>query len=507
MKNKSVDRKHAQTQRPAGSDMEKKNTPRKSLTQTAIADMSMDEFESRIMDVDIKKPRSAYNFYIADMKEKHGSGNQTITDISKEFGKKWSKLSSKEKEKYEKMADEDKTRYNEHTALVKKFILSKPLKESANALTIYIDEHVSEAIENNEDPKEARKRAMEKWKEMSADEKQVYEEKRDKHRQFYEELKKSESGTVSGYTLYCQDAMLKAREKGETMTLKDCAANWKNLKQSTKDKYDAYAEEVREEREKNRNLYEVAFGIKPKRPRGPYNFYLMDLAKQGKFTGFKGASKSWSNLPEDQKEKYQRTAKKAALAYMIKKAEYKSTVRKAYSKPKSAFNLFVSDMSGKNTDMKDDDTFFNYCYNKWKKADENLKKKYQKKADELAAEHAERREELDSRVFDMPKRPSSGYNLYIADRIPVLKEKHPGKATTELFKAISEEWKDLKKSQKEKYNEAYLKQLDAYKEQVKEFRTNGFYTPGKADMGKRSTSKKSNSKRSVSKSTKKGKGK
>jgi hypothetical protein len=465
--------------------------------------MSIDEFEARILDVNIRKARTAYNFYISDMKEKH-SDSKNITEVAKEFGKKWSKLPAKEKEKYEKMSADDKIRYTEHSQLVKKFILAKPLKESANAMSIFLEEHISEAIENNNDPKEARKIAMEKWKDMSTNEKLVYEEKRDKHREFYEELKKSEYGTTSAYTLYCKDSMMKARDKGETMTLKECAANWKNVKQSIKEKYEVYAEEVKEERAKNRDLYEIAFGVKPKRPRGPYNFFLMDLAKEGKFSGFKEAGKVWSNTSDEDREKYLKAAKKAQLAYTLKKAEYKSSIRKIYSKPKSAFNLFVADMKGKSDDMAQDDTFFNYCYNKWKKCDEGLKKKFQKKADELSASHAERKEELDSRIFDMPKRPRSGYTLYLAERLPILKEKNPSKVVTEFFKIIGTEWKGMKKATKEKYNLVYEKEAEAYKEKVKEFKEFGFYTPDKSDTGRKSVSRRSTSK---SKDTKKGKAK
>jgi hypothetical protein len=502
MKNKSVERKYAQTQRNASSDSEKKNTQRRSLTQTSIAEMSIDDFEARILDVNIRKPRSAYNFYISDMKEKHG-GDSKITDVAKEYGKKWSKLSSKEKDKYEKMAAEDKDRYAEHTQLVKKFILAKPLKENATAMNIFVEEKVSEAIENGEDVKEAKKAAKDKWREMSTNEKEVYEEKKEKHREFYEELKDAGINGVSAYTLYCKDMMSKAREKGETMTLKDCAANWKNVKQSIKEKYEAHAEEVKEERAKQRDIYEIAFNVKPKRPNTPYTFYLMELAKDGKFTNFKEASKSWKNLPEDDKEKYLRMAKKAQLCYQMKMAEYKSSVRKIVSKPKSALNLFIEDMKGKGDDMKENDNFLSYCYTKWRKLEENTKKKYQKKADELAEEHAERKEELGGRVFEMPKRPRSGYNLYLAERLPQLKEKHATKPVTELFKMVALEWSGMKKSQKDKYQAAYEKEVDAYKEKVKEYRINGFYTPDKSDM------RKSTSKRSVSKmrDTKKGKAK
>jgi hypothetical protein len=104
----------------------------------------------------------------------------------------------------------------------------------------------------------------------------------------------------------------------------------------------------------------------------------------------------------------------------------------------------------------------------------------------------------------MPKKPSSGYNLYIAERLPILKEKNPTKAVTEFFKIIAAEWTGMKKSAKEKYNQGYEKELEAYKEKVKEFKQLGYYTPNKADIGRKSVSRRSTSK---GKDTKKGKGK
>ena len=177
---------YASTQPQTAKDSATKSAVRRSLTQTSIADMTSDEFEARILDVNIKKPRSAYNFFISDMQEKEGSG-KTITEINKEYSKKWPKLSTKEKEKYDKLAEEDKERYNEHLALVKKYVISKPLKEAASARSIFIDEYVTEKIENAQmDAKEARKEAAEAWRNMSMNQKEVYEEKKEKHKELPE---------------------------------------------------------------------------------------------------------------------------------------------------------------------------------------------------------------------------------------------------------------------------------------------------------------------------------
>jgi hypothetical protein len=490
---KSVDKKtYSSTQVYQMNNSGRKSATRRSLTQTTVSEMTPEEFEAKILDVDIRKPRSAYNFYITDMQEKEG-GDKKITEITKEFSKKWPKLSAKEKEKYEKMAEDDKFRYNEHMAAVRKYIVNKPLKEGATARDIFIDEYVTEKIENNMDPKEAKKEAAEVWKNMSLNQKEPYEERKEKHKELYEDIKKAKTSQINAYALFCKDKMMKAREKNEKMTLIQCAEAWKNVKPALKEKYEAYAQEVREEREKNRDLYELAFNVKPKRPLGPYNFYLMELAKEGKFTGMKDAGKTWHAMPAEEKEKYLKVAKKAQLAYAVKKAEYTSSVRRSYSKPKSAFNFFVADQKEYPADLPQGG-FFQWCYKKWTKADDTLKRKYQKMADESAKEHSHNREELDSKVFNIPKKPMSGYNRYVKERIPELKEKHPNKEVSELFTTVGEEWRNMKVSTKDKYEKLYLDELSEYKDQLKEYRDSGYYTPGKADLGRKSAAKRSVSK-------------
>jgi hypothetical protein len=505
---KSIDKKtYSSTQVIPQLDSGRKSATRRSLTQTTVSEMTPEEFEAKLLDVDIRKPRTAYNFYMMDMQEKEGN-EKNITDITKEFSKKWPKLSAKEKEKYETMAKEDKERYNEHIALVRKYIVTKPLKEAATARSIFIDEFVTEKIEaNNMDPKEAKKLAAEEWKNMSLNAKAVYEEKKEGHREMFEDIKQAGTSRISAYTLFCKDKMMKAREQNQRMTIVQCAEAWNNTKQSIKDKYEQYAQEEKEEREKNRNLYELAFNVKPKRPLGPYNFYLMELAKEGKFTGMKDAAKTWHNLPAEEKEKYLKVAKKAQLAYAVKKQEYNSSVRKSYSRAKSAFNFFVQDQKVYPKELPQGG-FFQWCYNKWKKEDDSVKRKYQKMADEAAKEHNLNATQLDTKVFDMPKKPMTGYNRYVKVRIPELKDKHPNKEVSELFTIIGQEWRGLKDSEKEKYDKQYIGELTEYKDKINEFKKTGYYTPSKSDLGRKSVNRSvSKSKNKDVTSTKKGKAK
>ncbi len=79
--NKSADKSYSFTQ--GNSISPGKRSARKSLTETPIAEISKEDFEARIMDVDLRKPRSAYNYYLADMKNKEEDVYKSITEISK----------------------------------------------------------------------------------------------------------------------------------------------------------------------------------------------------------------------------------------------------------------------------------------------------------------------------------------------------------------------------------------------------------------------------------------
>ena len=461
----------------ANTEKEKKEVEIKE-NDTMLNISSIDEFDDNILEINLKRPKRAYNYFLMEMKEKEKS-NLNATELSKEFSKKWKKMSDKDKEKFKLKEEEDKIRYNEHLALVRKYILEKPLKETATAMKIFIDEKIRIAMEEGNDPKEAKDNANEEWKKMSQKDKDVYEDKKEKLKDLYDEIRNSKTTQITGYTLFCRDQFSKAREKDDVVSMKQCGEMWQSTKQSVKDKYNEFAEKEKEERMKHRDLYEVAFGIKPKRPLGPYNFFLMEKAKEGKFHGstniFKEASKIWKTLKIEEKERYKKIAKKAQLAYFIKMMEFKSANRKP--KPKSAFNFFVSDMKDKVKDVElPQGGMFSYCFQMWKKTDEATKKKYHKMAAEEKEITREEREQAKGKVHKKPKRPGSAYNVYIKDKYDEYKEKSGNKPTTEIMALLGEDWNKMKENQKKKYNDMYEKNAEIYKEQLKEYEKFGFYS-------------------------------
>lgn len=446
--------------------------------KTEISDAN---FEDRILEINLKKPTRAYNFYLMEMKRKSKNVDNNITNISHEFSFKWSKLSDDQKKKYQDMEEEDKNRYQEHLSLVKKHILDKPLRESASAFTLFTDEYIKAAIEQEKDPKEARREAREKWKEMSDEQKVKYEEKKDKHTELYEALR-SAKGRVSGYTLFVKDELMAARENNLRMTLIDCAEKWKKTKESIKEKYQQYADEVREERERMRDLYEITFGIKPKRPIGSYKFFMMEQAKEGKFDGknpFKEASKLWNKLSDEHKERYQKIAKKRQLAYIVKKSEYLSIQRKSAGKASSAFNLFVADMKDKVEGELPKGGMFEYCYERWNKATDEQKKKYQKLADEQKTEFDKKKEVKEGESL---KRPATPYATFYAEKYTEVKKKHPNLETSQIMKIVAENWRETDNKQKEKYLVEYQKKLKEYRDAMQEIESDksSVITPAKS---------------------------
>lgn len=279
-----------------------KKAKKTSYTQ---GDRMPESIEEVLHELNLKKPKRAYNYYIMEMKESHKLS--TLMEAVEQYSKKWASLNSAQKKKFQDMADEDTQRYNTHLEIVKKFLLQgKPSKQGATTYRIFLDEARRKAIDNNEDISQSQKDAAEKWKKMTPEEKKAYEEKRKEQMEIYETLRKK-TGIVNAYSIFVRDQMSAAKEKNNSTNFKEIAEKWAKTKQTIKDKYAEYAEEENEEREKTRDLYEVAIGVKPRRPHGAYKFFLMECAKLGKLNGkspLVEGKKLFEKLSNAEKSKY-----------------------------------------------------------------------------------------------------------------------------------------------------------------------------------------------------------
>jgi hypothetical protein len=98
------------------------------------------------------------------------------------------------------------------------------------------------------------------------------------------------------------------------------------------------------------------------------------MAKNGKLL-IRDGSKLWNNCSEDDKEKYARIAKKIQLAYLVKKMEYQSLMKKNNpTRAPSVYNLYAKDLKG-TVDVKTlpSGGFFQYVYKECTKLDDSAK--------------------------------------------------------------------------------------------------------------------------------------
>ena len=102
----------------------------------------------------------------------------------------------------------------------------------------------------------------------------------------------------------------------------------------------------------------------------------------------------------------------------------------------------------------------------------------------------------------MPKKPISGFALYVTDRMPDLKKEKSGVPTQSLIKKIAEEWQEGKEVDQFSYIKKAEKDKRRFKKQLKEFQKFGYYTKtkeGKEDDDEDdNASKKSKKKKSTS---------
>ena len=373
------------------------------------------------------------------------------------------------------------------------------------AYRIFLNEKLREGFDQGLDPKDVRKDAGNTWA-MSDEEKKVYTEKKKENDNWF--LKAEKIRKITPIALFIQKKIEEAKEKHkEPPALKEISPAWKKLSKNEKKSFEKYAQEINEEKEKLRDIYDIVHGIKPKKPAGAFRIFLQEKAKNNEIKTIQDGHEMWKQLSEDQKEEYLTKSHKCLLAYRYKKMIYNKKIKKMLPKrPKGPFQEFLKEKKGQKPAK--GEKMLPY----WKKVFDGLseaqKKKYVEKADKDKERYERQMLQFQGKVFDMPKKPQSGFNLYVQDRMPDLKKAKPNAPVTALIKQIAKEWKEEKDVDTKQYNKNAEKDKRRFKKQLKEFQKMGYYTKDKSETedetDARSKSKKSQKKKSSSKaSTKK----
>ena len=472
-----------------------------SISQTYSDEYDIDYL---ITQLTLKKKRSAFNIYISDKYDeiKKNNPNFMSSQIFDILNKNWSeKLSKEEKEKYKILANEEKKIYEREKEIMRQYYKNLSSKEKSTAYRKFLNSRLNEGIKNEEEPKNIKKKAIKDWSKMSKEEKLNWQNKIDNNENWWDRAKQSKN--ISSYCVFVQKKIEDAKEKNEEiLNFDDCAKIWKKMSKNKKKIYEAYAEEINEERKNMREIYEIINGIQPKKPAGAYKIFLSEKIKEGELKGkniYKDGKKMWNELPENEKEEYLKKAKKIKLCYIYKKMLYKKNNRKILPpKPKNAYNYFIASLKG--IKPKNGENFFQMTRRLWNKMDEDKKQKFNDLAEEDIRKYEMKMVKFEDKIYDIPERAKGAFQMFIMDKFPLLKEKNKDLPTYVIFSMISDEWKELNDDDKKIYEKMAIQDKERFLIQNEEFKENGYYSKDKFKNNKENEIKENGKRRSITKS-------
>jgi high mobility group protein B2 len=203
-----------------------------------------------------KKPKSAYICFCTEKRQEVKDTNDGIsnTDIMAELGKLWKGLNDSDKSKWEKIANEDKQRYETE---LRKFYTDHPeevkeekskIKKPVSSYVIYSNLKRAEVKSKNPklSPKEILSLLGKMWKELSDDDKEEYKELAAEDKARY----KRETGVDSGDDKPKEEKKV-TKEKKESKP-KATEKPKKETKKKETEESDVEEEPVKEEKPKGK---------------------------------------------------------------------------------------------------------------------------------------------------------------------------------------------------------------------------------------------------------------
>ena len=485
--------------------MRNKSKSRSKKTRESI--MTDEKIDQIMKDITLKRPRNPFTQFVlseaAAYKTKNKDAKIDIQEFNKTCIEKWKKMKEGDKKKYSKQFEDEKVKYKSDIELVRHYLFrdfNDTISRSPTAYRIFLNEKLREGFEQNLDPKDVRKDAGNAWAKMSEEEKKVYIDKKKENDNWF--LKAEKIRKITPIALFIQKKIQEAKEKHkEPPALKEIAPAWKKLSKNEKKSFEKYAQELNEEKEKLRDIYDIVHGVKPKKPAGAFRIFLQEKAKNNEIKTLKEGQEMWKKLSEEQKEEYLTKSHKCLLAYRYKKMIYNKKIKKMLpKKPTGPFQQFLKEKKGQKP--ANGESWFVYWKTVFDSLSEAQKKKYVDKAEKAKEKYDKQMLQFQDKVFDMPKKPHSGFNLFVAERMPDLKKEKPNAPNSVLLKQIAKEWSDGKDVDQKLYNKNAEKDKKRFKKQLKEFQKLGYYTKekGENDTEDDERSKKSKKKRSSSKS-------
>ena len=226
------------------------------------------------------------------------------------------------------------------------------------------------------------------------------------------------------------------------------------------------------------DIYEIIHGVKPKRPAGAYRIFLQEKAKNNEIKSINDGHELWKKLSEDEKEEYLTKSHRCQLAYKYKMMIYQKKIKKIIpKKPKGPLHAFLKEKKGQKP--ANGEKWLNYWRTVFNNLSDEQKKKYEEKAEKSLEKYNKQMSQFENKIFDMPKRPISGFMLYVSDRMPDIIKEKPKLTSPELIGIIAKEWQKGKDVDQKSYNKKAEKDKIRFKKQLNEFQKLGYYTKTK----------------------------
>ena len=441
------------------------------------------EINQIISEITLKHGRSPYSLFIMDnyLYEKKEKSKLSSIEIFKILSEKWHKLDLKEKEKYIKISNEEKEKYKCNIKIIKNYYNNQKEKSDSTSFQNFFNFLIKKYFNKNKEIKEIKNKAYKKWLKMSNEKQLKWKNKIISPDDWIERSKNTKY--INSFVIFIYKSIFESKEKKEEIPkFKILLNKWKNISKEEKKKYEDITKEIISERKKLKYLFEIVNEIKQKKPGGAYKIFLSEKANEGIFKGkkniFKEGREMWNQLSKEEKDDYLNKAKKIKLCYIYKKILYKKNIRKNLpTKPKSSYNFFVSSMKGKNYEK--GESFLNMCKREWDKLKNNEKEKFEIEAEKDRIKYESKMKKLQNRIFNFPKRPKTSFQFYIMDKFDIIKKESPDLNNNIILIDIAKEWNILDNELKQSYEIKAENDKERFNIQYNEFKEKGFYTQTK----------------------------
>lgn len=223
--------------------------------------------------------------------------------------------------------------------------------------------------------------------------------------------------------------------------------------------------------------------IVPKRPVTAYSLFLKDLAKEtdiakaslkeDKQRFYSKASKLWTLISPEAKERYEKMAHINRLIYIYKKQVFKKTrcVNKIKHRGVSGYNLFMG-LYKNDKSIPKNINYVSFVKEKWSMLTEEEKEQFKIKALQV---NEEKNQNVNSKkIYAYPKRPKTGYQIFLGNKTRELKNAVNGDMP-KIMTVIGKMWADLSEEKKKVYIDEQDRRHKVYLQQKKQYEEKGYY--------------------------------